>query len=324
MDIYIFGAGASAAEGAPATGDFFAQTWQRLAPDFDDRIRNVWRFLSEVYGVPVDGPAAFDFIPSVDQIFSLVDWSLHTDQALGSRYDPPRLYQVRRDLEHLMCATLDAALEQRERRSTGPHGRFVRRLLTEKGEQGFALLSLNYDTLLDDALVDAGASPDYGFADLDLRGRRAWRGPLLAKLHGSLNWALCKACDHLQVADAKIAHLLPHVEGLSCSRCGNDRLHGTTVSPTWLKNYDWPQLRHVWDLALECIREAERLVFVGYSMPQADVAVHHLIRRALLTRSAPGRPRIEVVNHSPEIPGHFYRLFGPDVCFDFSGFHGQT
>ncbi len=323
MDVYIFGAGASAAEGAPATGDFFAQAWQRLAPVFDERVERVWRFLADIFGVAVDGPESFDVIPSVDQVFSLVDWSLHADQALGAQYDPPRLYEVRRDLEHLMCAALDAALDQRERRPEGPHARFVRRLLAEKDPADFALLSLNYDTILDDALVNAGARPDYGFSDLDLRRRGAARGPLLAKLHGSLNWALCKACDHVEVACEKVAHLVPHVGRLTCSRCGNGRLHGSIVSPTWLKSYDSPQLRHLWDLALECLREAERIVFVGYSMPQADVAVYHLICRGLLTRRAAVRPRFEVINHSPQIAPHFHRLFGRDIYFDFSGFHGQ-
>lgn len=320
MDVYLFGAGASAAEGAPATWDFFAQAWQRLAPDFDERVQNVWRFLTDIFGVAVEGPDSFAYIPAMDQVFSLVDWSLHVDQALGARYDPPRLYQVRRDLEHLLCATLDAALEQRERRAGGPHASFVRRILAEKGTAGFALLSLNYDTLLDDALVDAGASPDYGFADLDLRRRHR---PLLAKLHGSLNWALCKACDHVQAADGKIAHLLPHVEGLSCCRCGNERLHSMIVSPTWLKSYDTPQLRHVWDLALECIQQAQRIVFVGYSMPPADLAIHQLIRRGMLTRRTLAPPRLEVINHSQEITEHFHRLLGPEIYFDISGFHGQ-
>lgn len=328
MDVYFFGAGASAAEGAPATSDFFARAWQLLAPDFDDRILAAWRFLETIFRVPVTGPAAFDYIPAVDEVVSLVDWSLHVNQGLGYRYDPPRLYQVRRDLEHLLCATLDAALEARPRRLQGIHARFVRNLLSQARPGRFALLSLNYDTLLDDALVDAGASPDYGFRDLDLAagpGRRG--GPMLVKLHGSLNWAMCAACGHLEVADEKVAHLLPHVEGLSCSRCGNPRLHGLIISPTWLKSYEGAHLQHIWDLALECIHAARRIVFVGYSMPPADVAIYHLIQRGLLAGQREASPRIEVINHHGDeeaVINRFTRLFGPGVTFDFSGFHGQV
>lgn len=334
MDVYLFGAGASAAEGAPATDEFLATAWQLTDSAADARVAAVWQFLTDVFGGPVSSPASFDYLPPLDQIFSLIDWSLHVDQGLGARYDPARLRQVRRDLEYLVCVALDAALKSREHRAAGPHARFVRRLLEQGRAGGFVLLSLNYDTLLDDALSDAGSAPDYGFRDLDLRKRQ---GPLLAKLHGSLNWALCKACDHVEVAHGKVAHRLPHLEGLACSRCGADRLHGMIISPTWLKSYHTPQLRHVWDLALESIQRAERLVFIGYSMPPADIAIFQLIRRGLLTNRSRGRLRVEVINHHHSEEGpferalreqavirHFNQLFGPGVLFDFSGFQGQT
>jgi hypothetical protein len=242
---------------------------------------------------------------------------------------------VRRDLEHQLCATLDAALDSRPKRAAGPHSRFVRSLIETRGPGRFALISLNYDTLLDDALSDAGASPDYGFHALDLSPRE---GPLLAKLHGSLNWALCPACGHIEVADAKVAHVLPHVEGLSCSRCDNRRLHGLIISPTWLKSYEGAHLQHVWDLALECMQQAERLVFVGYSMPPADVPIYHLIRRGLLAgRGRRPWPSVHVINHTDPhwsaaeramheaaVSARFIRLFGPATTFDFTGFRGQV
>lgn len=92
------------------------------------------------------------------------------------------------------------------------------------------------------------------------------------------------------------------------------------IPPTWRKSYDSPQLRHVLDLSLEAIRRAERIVFVGYSMPAADVAIYHLICRGLLTRHTSGRPRFVVINHSDAIVEHFGRLFGPNVEFNLSGF----
>lgn len=334
MDVYLFGAGASAAAGAPATADFFARAWQLLAPDFDDRVKAVWRFLSVVFAAELSSPDAFALIPAVDDVVSLVDWSLHVNQGLGFEYDPPHLYQVRRDLEHLLCATLDAALESRPQRAEGAHARFVRALLARGPQRDFALISLNYDTLLDDALVDAGAAPDYGFRDVDLAP--APRRPLLAKLHGSLNWGVCPSCGRVAVADGKVAHLLPHVEGLCCTRCGNDRLHSLIISPTWLKSYASVHLQHVWDLALECVQRAGRLIFVGYSLPPADIAIYHLLRRGLLLRTRGSRPRITVINHTHadclpdercrhehEVMAHFTRLFGRGVDFDFSGFHGQ-
>jgi NAD-dependent SIR2 family protein deacetylase len=319
MNVYLFGAGASAAEGAPATQEFFARAWNLLGPRFDERVMEVWQFLAYVFATQVDGPDAFARVPAVDEVISLVDWSLHANQGLGQRYDPPRLYQIRRDLEYLLCTTLDTVLAAHPRRADGPHARFARTLAANAHPGRCALISLNYDTLLDQALADAGLAPDYG-----LHAPNPQAGPLLAKLHGSLHWALCPACGQIEVGRP------------ACRRCDNRRLHALIISPTLLKSYEGAHLQQIWDQALACMQQAERLVFVGYSLPQADVAVYHLIRRGLLAGRR-GAPHVTVINHTnPDwsaserdlhhqgVRARFTRLFGADVAFDFNGFHGQV
>ncbi len=312
MDVYIFGAGASAAEGAPTTAQFLARARDYLGMTGDPRTAGVWRFLTTVFEVE-----ALDQIPPVDEIISLVDWCLHTDQGLGPAYPPRALSEVRRDLEYLLCQTLDAAVDRRPHGSDSPHARFAQGLVSRPAGE-YALLSLNYDTMLDDALLAAGLQPDYALDD-----RVA--APLLLKLHGSLNWAHCPACDRIEVAREQVAHLLPRVAGLACSRCGNPHLLGVIISPTWLKRYTLPPLVRVFDQALGAIRRARRIVFAGYSLPPADVAIHQVIRRGLLTRIHQERPVVEVINHRPsdEVVERFTRLFGKGVRFDFSGFRGQ-
>lgn len=319
MDLYIFGAGASAAEGAPATQEFFARAWELLGPDFDSRVRAVWSFIETVFQAPLRGARDFAHVPAVDDVISLVDWSLHVNQGLGRDYPPPRLYDLRRHLEYLLCATLEAALANRP--TGGAHARFAQ-ALAERTPESYALVSLNYDTLLDRALAAAGLQPDYGLGALCASPAG---GTPLAKLHGSLNWALCHACSHIAVNQEH------------CSNCGNDRLQGLVISPTVLKSYEGAHLQQVWDLALACLQRATRICFVGYSMPAADVAVYHLIRRGLLTNKHDLPVRVEVINHTNPawsaaerahheagVRARFTHLFGPGACFDFSGFHGQV
>lgn len=318
MDLYVFGAGASAAEGAPATRDLFPMAYRALGPRFDPQVQEVWEFLEAVFQRPVTGPEAFRYLPPLDEVITLIDWSLHADQGLGPEYDPPRLYRIRQALEHLVCSVLEAALDRR-RPQGGPHGRFARAVAVRSPES-YALVSLNYDTLLDDALRAAGLVPDYGLED------GPGRGPLLLKLHGSLNWAHCPACDAIAVLREPVAHLLARSDGLACSRCGSRRLSGVVISPTWLKRYSPGRLTRVFERALEAVRRAHRIVFIGYSLPPADVAVHHLLRRGLLTRAHPGPPSVQVITRGPSeaVLDRFRRLFGPDVAFDGSGFRGQT
>lgn len=323
MDLYIFGAGASAAEGAPVTRNFLARAYASLAPDFDPQVAEVWRFLETTFQVAIHGPESFTYLPALDEVISLVDWSLHVDQGLGSAYGPAELARVRRAMEHLLCAALDAAQDRQATNPDSPHARFAR-ALAHRPPGSFALLSLNYDTLLDDALWATGLAPNYGLDNGPHSNSE--RGPLLLKLHGSLNWALCHACDQVEVAREQVAHLLPWVSGLACSRCGSRELSGVIISPTWLKRYTPAPLSRVFDRALQVIRQARRIRFVGYSLPPADVAIHQLIRRGLLARRGAEPPIFEVINHRPSVGvvSRFRQILGPDVRFDFSGFHGQV
>jgi len=331
MEVYVFGAGASAAEGAPVTEALFPRAWVLLGPSADRRVAAVWRFLEQVFGVRIRSAACFHHLPAVDEVISLVDWSLQTHQGLGHLYDPPRLHEIRRDLEYLVQVTLRAAVQRAADRRGGPHARLVRRLWARGLLKQVAFISLNYDTLLDNALARIGVMPDYG-----LNGGTRQEGPLLAKLHGSLNWALCPACG--RVAAPENLQAVREATGpvSRCERCDNPRLRGLIIPPTLQKSYPGAGLQQVWDRALEAIQSASRITFVGYSMPPGDIPVYHLIRRGLLTRRRGGRPAIRVINHqradlSPTqrrlernaLIGRFHRLFGPEVSFDFSGFHGQ-
>lgn len=326
---YIFGAGASSAEGLPGTADFFARAYEGLGPTFVRSAKGVWTFLERVFGVPITGVDSFHYLPPVDEVISLVDHCIDAGQGLGHGYDPARLMRVREWLQQLLCAALDEAVERAP--DQGPHNRFVHQLASGRDAERVGLISLNYDTLLDRAITGAGLGLDYGFYRPDWESRPG--SLMLAKLHGSLNWALCPACDHVEVLDTRVAHLLPRAP-VCCSHCGNPRLQGVIVAPTLRKRYTVVQLKHVWSLAFDMLSRACQIVFVGYSLPPADAPVFQLIMRAVLVRA--DRPAIHVINHtnntlSPQeqswrqeaVTDRFRRLFGPAVTFDFNGFHGQ-
>jgi hypothetical protein len=326
IDLFLFGAGASAAEGAPATANLFPEAWRLFAGRQDRRVERVWRFLAEVWGQPVGAPADFARLPHLDDVVSMIDWSLHMEQGLGPSWGPRELWDLRQDLTYLLSATLGAAMARGLPQPGGPHERFVRGL----GGRPAVLLSLNYDTLLERALKAGGVEPDYGFDRLNLTAVSP-SIPLL-KLHGSLNWAHCPACDRIAV----LAHPLGKRADPVCTRCGSAALDRLIITPTWLKRYTATQLRHVWDLALEAVQAAERLTFIGYSLPPNDVAVAQFLRRAILARPQGRTLEVRVINRTrsgpPEaqyqgqvaLADRFIRHFGPGVTFDWRGFHGQV
>jgi hypothetical protein len=182
-----------------------------------------------------------------------------------------------------------------------------------------AIISLNWDILLDNALHSAlyddcpltGDYDPFGVVDYccyvssleadDVRvraglfslGCRGYNVKLL-KLHGSMNWLQCPNCQRLYV---KFSGKQDILEGVGrtfcrhCRRCGNDnRLRGSLVMPTFLKDLSNFQLKLVWQNAGVEIMEAERLVFIGYSLPHADFEFRQLLSR-MVRRDA----RVEVV-----------------------------
>ena len=53
------------------------------------------------------------------------------------------------------------------------------------------------------------------------------------------------------------------------------------IAPTHFKDYRNPHLAQVWYEAERVLREAEKVIFVGYSLPDDDVEVVYLLKRSL-------------------------------------------
>lgn len=124
-ELYLFGAGASAAEGAPATADLFPEAWRLYQGRPDPLPRRIWRFLAQVWGQRIEAPADFAHLPHLDEVVSLIDWSLQMEQGLGPAYGPQELWRLRQDLTALIEATLGSAMARGLPQPGGPHERFV-------------------------------------------------------------------------------------------------------------------------------------------------------------------------------------------------------
>jgi hypothetical protein len=76
-----------------------------------------------------------------------------------------------------------------------------------------------------------------------------------------------------------------------CQKYGHDnRLAGSLVMPTFLKDLSNFQIKLVWQNASVELMEASHLVFIGYSLPHADFEF-----RQLLSRMVNPNATIEVV-----------------------------
>ncbi len=120
---------------------------------------------------------------------------------------------------------------------------------------------------------------------LEMLGKGGFNIKLL-KLHGSLNWLQCPRCQRVYVdLDSKIA-IDQYSIHQQCRHCDNNygsfnshELTSNIIMPTFLKNLSNPQYKLIWQNAGVELSEASKVVFIGYSLPQADYEMRQLISR---------------------------------------------
>jgi hypothetical protein len=155
------------------------------------------------------------------------------------------------------------------------------------------LATMNYDINLDRCLINmrdkkfGGIDLDYGvdFADYRIPGhfvRPSERAALLLRLHGGLNWKRCMACQSLFTTISSHANVLDRE---ICRICGSTRLDYVIVHPSFIRNYSDPVLQIIWGRLLEVLRNSDRWIFIGYSLPLADINLRVVLRRALNMRT---------------------------------------
>lgn len=118
------------------------------------------------------------------------------------------------------------------------------------------------------------------------------------KLHGSMNWLHCPNCQRMYVKFDEKTMLMSSVN--HCGHCRKNykisstdnaiKLKSNLLLPTFAKDYSNIQIQLIWQNAGIELSEASKVVFIGYSLPQADFEI-----RQLLSRCIPNHTEVEVV-----------------------------
>lgn len=133
------------------------------------------------------------------------------------------------------------------------------------------------------------------------------RQPLLLKIHGSLNWLYCPTCSQLDCfAGEKIVAQIAHDPmPITCEMCQEPRVP-IIIPPTFFKVMSNFYLQQIWRKTEETIREADHLIFCGYSFPDADIHFKYLLKRAEINKpeSSPNRLEVFIINEHPGKESH--------------------
>lgn len=294
--VYVFGAGASFAAGAPVMSNFLDRSEHLFATRSDedidkDAFASVFRALGWLTRSLAKGNLDLDNLEAVYGAFEMC--------ALLGKPDLEGvdIAELPDTLAKVIVQTLQASVAHpwnntkppREQSKPGDYNYIQRRIEKHaKENETVALVTFNYDLCLEHTLFAAGLKPDYGFLRPDAKAI-----PLL-KLHGSMNWLRVEP----EVSVSKdLAVLLPGLVAVpfqsllrlnerplrdqsdsyfidvfySAHRFGlSGEVVPLIVPPTFSKGSRYEAIQPVWRRAADELADAEHLTFVGYSLPSSD------------------------------------------------------
>jgi len=306
-DVIFLGGGASVSEGAPRQKDLLREYAQICRTRSGSTISNeteqrLTEFFETFFGIDIKhGDLSNLSFPTFEEVLGILELSINREESFKGYSlapDDARIQRTKEDLIFLIATVLDRKL----RGEAKYHIELVNRLKEEQKLCGTAFVSLNYDILIDNALVDLYPDfhLDYGVEFTNFQKRGEWKRPKagkavsLCKLHGSLNWLYCPACISLTLTpkEKRVATLV--FKPQSCDVCGSEMIP-IIIPPTFFKVMSNFHLQQIWRKAESALTQAETIFFCGYSFPDADIHIKYLLKRVEVNRGS--TPEVFIINN---------------------------
>ncbi len=308
-NVFILGAGFSARAGAPLIRDFLdhsRELYQDPLSDLTDEERNRFNEVFEFKRRMGQCREKIEIdLDNIEQLFGLVDVS----DRLGTTSPT-----ARSSIVYLIAKTIQSAIANQKyynavgftlaqnadiaslpkdwvrpnegpRRCTADMYQIFAALLAgmldspvRRKARRNAVISFNYDLVLDCALRELGVEPFYGLSGESEDGTHP-SVPVL-KLHGSLNWAICQKCSSVAVVPAEATLGPAKIISKACPKCSSP-YQPLLVPPSWDKTGYREVMQPVWKRAVEELNNASRICVIGYSMPETDAFFKYLLTLGL-------------------------------------------
>jgi len=335
--VYVLGAGFSAGAGFPmqsALYDIIKDPF--LFSEFEkEETANYLPYLKEHHErIKEFCKTAFcenDLPQSLEDVFTLLDQTISSNSHFA-KYAVGELQKIRDSWIRLIFWFFHFRASEYTRRNDSAYHRFCAALLKKRitdglGGDPISVLSLNWDCLLEDSFYAVlKNSAGIGKSDIDycvyttpIKGsphtpstKQKACGIFnvkLLKLHGSTTWLRCPNSNHIYtglgheassyeiyVKDSEspfLAEMYPGDPKLEKP----PKLEPYIITPTYTKVFNQPHIQTTWHNAYVELRQASHVIFIGYSLPQADF---HF--RTLLLRSIRRDTTIELVLHENDRP----------------------
>ncbi|MBA7666992.1 hypothetical protein ES703_75077 [subsurface metagenome] len=299
--VFILGAGFSKCADLPIQSEFSSLLTSR---EFDTEIDKVItgaikEFLEDVFGWKDTRE-----IPSLEDIFTFIDLSAGSGHHLGIKYTPKLLRALRRMLIYRTFQIIDHRFK---------YSNDIKKLLEYYDKDDCSFIVMNWDIVLEKHLriIDCEKKINYITPSYDWNNYKrgdSSAGVKVCKMHGSSNWVYCENCKTLfYLLDEKLS--LHKKVGLvksdfrlfdekftdkhfdkalgirpnekKCKICNNSvASHIATFS--YRKSFRTAAYPAIWSEAENILANSSKWIFIGYSLPEADFELKHLIKNAEL------------------------------------------
>lgn len=328
--VFVLGAGASHPDGVPLQRHILPMILSDK--EIADSVIGRWviDFIKDNFAYDPAG----NLYPQLEAVFGFLDYFIAQNESLNSKYTNQQIRQIKEYLIKLIHYIVNIRTDKESK---------VYHLFWEsviKHTSNFSIITLNYDTLLEQAFEILYR--DFGYLDYcfhlmnydrrkELTQYNFWlnpREPLtvedgktpnavkIIKLHGSLTWKYCSCCNQTLLTpwDREIdlnrgtftGYTYPEKTkyDLVCPIDGT-QFQTLILMPSYVKPLTQPVISQLSGEASREIRATKKIVFIGYSLSNADLHI-----RALFKKQLKGDVKLYVVNthHTEALKLKYYSL----------------
>ena len=298
-DVIFLGAGASAADGAPTQNRLFMDYFGN-GPYHDVVSSDISKFFKDFYGIDTNNIINHTDFPTFEEILGILELSLNRYESFRNYPlipQNPKIQNIREQIIFLIAKILKDKLKF----GRPAHDTLITRLKNESRLKTTAFISLNYDILIDNALTGIHdiIDLDYGIQFTNFTRKNDWHEPRvkrltkLFKLHGSLNWLYCPTCISMTITPKEKSVSTIAEAPIPCGYC-QTRMIPVIIPPTFFKVMSNHFLQQIWRETENVLMATKRIIFCGYSFPDADVHIKYLLKRVEVNRGT--TPDIYIFN----------------------------
>lgn len=302
--LFVFGAGTSHPDGVPLQRHILPIILNDPEIGNSEIGKIVIQFIKENFVYDEES----NEYPHLESVFLFLDYFIRQNESLSKEYSISSIHEIK---EYLIKLIHHIVNKQTDQKSSVYHKFWD---AVETRNTNISIITLNYDTLLEqafDQMYQRVGYIDYSIHLMNYEKSKElsffnfWINPLkpintvidsdpvplkIIKLHGSLNWKYCNCCNQTLLTPWDRAIDLNKGKLTWYSEKANENfeyicpIDGTgfetlILTPSFTQNLNRQVFTQLLSEAGREIRSAKKIVFIGYSLSNADVHVKALFKK---------------------------------------------